>query len=51
MTRRLAPTPRVVSVEMADGSDIRSPEARALIGRALLGVPALASQQPAPKAG
>lgn len=51
MTRRPTPTPRVVSVEMADGTDIKSPAAQARIARALLGLPAPAPQQSAPKAG
>ncbi|WP_019585271.1 hypothetical protein [Deinococcus apachensis] len=47
MTRRPRPTLRVVSIEMADGSDIDSPEARARIARALLSIPV---PQPAPLA-
>ena len=39
MIRRPAPALRVVSIRMADGSDINSPQARERIARALLGLP------------
>ncbi|UQN06325.1 hypothetical protein [Deinococcus sp. QL22] len=47
MTRPPTPTLRVVSIAMADGSDINSPAARAQIARALLSIPV---SQPVPSA-
>lgn len=48
-------TVRVVSIAMADGSDINSPEARKRIARALLSIPTNTAQpgvrQPGQKAG
>ena len=44
MSRRPSPTVRVVSVEMADGSDYRTPENQARIARALLGLPTTPTQ-------
>lgn len=55
MTRPLASPLRVVSIAMADGSDINSSAARALIARALASlpisqpVPAEARQEQSPK--
>lgn len=47
MTSRAHPPLRVVSIEMADGTDINSPEARARIARALLSIPLTPNAQPA----
>lgn len=53
MTSRPIPTPRVVSIEMADGSDINSPEVRQQLARAFVDIagftqPRLLAQQPKP---
>lgn len=45
MTRQPA-TVRVVSISMADGSDINSPEVRQRIGRAFLSIPILTDTAP-----